>query len=343
MDLITVTDKGLYCAAGDFHIDPWRPVPRAVITHAHADHARTGSKHYWCSKPGLNLTRARVGLGGGITAVAYGQRFTLGDAQVSLHPAGHVLGSAQVRIEAEGQVWVVSGDYKRDPDPTCAPFEPVPCDVFITEATFALPVYRWQPPEEIAREIFDWWQECKAKGECAVLCAYSLGKAQRILAELMRFTDEMVYLHGAMTQLVKAYRQEGVAMLPTDAIGNQPKFFDWKGRLVLAPPGAAGTPWIKRFKPASVGFASGWMRVRGSRRRQSWDRGFALSDHADWDGLLKSIEQTGAKRVLATHGNTDALIELLRARGIDASELSTEFEGEHGANRPLDAAEEAAA
>lgn len=343
MDLITVTDKGLYCAAGDFHIDPWRPVARAVITHAHADHARTGSKHYWCSRPGLNLTRARVGFGGGITAVDYGQRFTLGNAQVSLHPAGHVLGSAQVRVEAEGQVWVVSGDYKRDPDPTCAPFEPVPCDVFITEATFALPVYRWQPPEEIAREIFDWWQQCKANGECAVLCAYSLGKAQRVLAELMRFTDEMVYLHGAMTQLVKAYRQEGVAMLPTDTVGNQPKFFDWKGRLVLAPPGAAGTPWIKRFKPASVGFASGWMRVRGSRRRQAWDRGFALSDHADWDGLLKSIEQSGAKRVLATHGNTDALIELLRSRGIDASELNTEFEGEHGANRGLDSAEEAAA
>ncbi len=158
MDLITVTDKGLYCAAGDFHIDPWRPVARAVITHAHADHARTGSKHYWCSRPGLNLTRARVGFGGGITAVDYGQRFALGDAQVSLHPAGHVLGSAQVRVEAEGQVWVVSGDYKRDPDPTCAPFEPVPCDVFITEATFALTVYRWQPPEDIAREIFDWWQ-----------------------------------------------------------------------------------------------------------------------------------------------------------------------------------------
>src|SRR5690606_31985219 len=160
------------------------------------------------------------------------------------------------------------------------------------------------------REIHEWWQACKAAGECAMLCAYALGKAQRILAELRRFTDEMVYLHGAMTPLVKAYRQQGVAMLPTDTVGNQPKFFDWRGRLVLAPPGAAGTPWIKRFKPVSVGFASGWMRVRGSRRRQAWDRGFVLSDHADWDGLLRSIEQTGARRVLATHGNTDALIEV---------------------------------
>ncbi|MGQ0697178.1 MAG: ligase-associated DNA damage response exonuclease [Panacagrimonas sp.] len=343
MDLITVTDKGLYCPAGDFHIDPWRPVPRAVITHAHADHARSGSQHYWCSAPGLGLTRARVGYGGGITAVDYGQVFELGSARVSLHPAGHVLGSAQVRIEADGEVWVVSGDYKREPDPTCAPFEPVHCDVFITEATFALPVYRWPDPREVAREIFEWWQACKTAGECAVLCCYALGKAQRILAELKNFTDETVYLHGAMTPLVKVYRQAGVAMLPTDNVGNQPKFFDWKGKLLLAPPGAAGTPWMKRFKPYSAGFASGWMRVRGSRRRQAWDRGFVLSDHADWNGLLLSIEQTGARRVLATHGNTDALIEVLRARGIDAAPLKTEFEGEAGASQGLDSVEEAAA
>lgn len=343
MDLITVTDKGLYCAAGDFHIDPWKPVTRAVITHAHSDHARSGSAHYWCAAPGLGLTRARVGHGGGITAVDYGAPFTLGDARVSLHPAGHVLGSAQVRVEVNGEVWVVSGDYKRNPDPTCAPFEPVRCDTFITEATFALPVYRWPDPSEVAREIFEWWNDCKAQGETAVLCAYALGKAQRILAELRAFTDETAYLHGAMVPLVKLYRQAGVAMLPTDAVGNQPKFFDWRGKLLLAPPGAAGTPWMKRFRPYSTGFASGWMRVRGSRRRQAWDRGFVLSDHADWDGLLLSIEQSGARRVLATHGNTDALIELLRARGLDARALRTEYEGEQGAHRPLDAAEEAAA
>ena len=342
-DLVRVTDKGLYCEVGDFYIDPWKPVPRAVITHAHADHARSGSQHYWCSTPGLGLTRSRVGYGGGITAVDYGQRFTMHNAQVSLHPAGHVLGSAQVRIEADGQVWVVSGDYKREPDPSCAPFEPVVCDVFITEATFALPVYRWPDPTIVAKEIYDWWQECKRDGQCAVLCCYALGKAQRILAELRQFTDETAYLHGAMVPLVKVYREAGIAMLPTDHVGNQPKFFDWKGKLLLAPPGAAGTPWMKRFKPYSTGFASGWMRVRGSRRRQAWDRGFVLSDHADWNGLLLSIEQTGARRVLATHGNTDALVEVLRARGIDAAPLQTEFEGESGARQGLDSAEEAAA
>lgn len=340
-DLVRVTDRGLYCAAGDFHIDPGKPVARAVITHAHADHARSGSQHYWCSTPGLALTRARVGYGGGITSVDYGQVFTLGDALVSLHPAGHVLGSAQVRIEAGGRVWVVSGDYKRNPDPTCAAFEPVRCDVFVTECTFGLPVYRWPDPADVAAEIHAWWQACKAKGECAILCAYALGKAQRILAELLRHTDETVYLHGAMAPLVKLYRQAGVSMLPTEPVGNQPKFFDWRGRLVLAPPGAAGTPWMKRFKPYAAGFASGWMRVRGSRRRQAWDRGFVLSDHADWDGLLQSIEQSGARRVLAMHGNTDALIETLRARDIDAAPLHDPFEGAHGGGG-LDAVEEAA-
>lgn len=327
-DLVVPTDAGLYCPAGDFHIDPWKPVARAVITHAHGDHARTGMKHYWCSAPGLELTRARVGYGGGITPLEYGASTSFGDARVSLHPAGHVLGSAQVRIEAGGSVWVVSGDYKRDPDPTCAPFEVVRCDTFVTEATFALPVYRWPAPGEVAREILEWWQGCKASGETAVLFCYALGKVQRILAELSRLTNETAYLHGAMTELVKIYRKAGVTMLPTDAIGNQPKFFDWKGRLVLAPPGASGTPWMKRFRPASLGFASGWMRVRGSRRRQAYDRGFTLSDHADWPSLLRTIEETGAKRVLATHGATDVLIQALKARGIEASELKTLFSGE---------------
>jgi putative mRNA 3-end processing factor len=327
-DLIIPTDQGLYCPAGDFHIDPWRPVPRAVITHGHADHARSGCGRYWGAAPGLGLMRERIGYGAGIVPLAYGQRVAFGPTTVSLHPAGHVLGSAQVRVEHEGEVWVCSGDYKRDPDPTCEPFEVVPCDVFITEATFGLPVYRWQPTEEVAQEIFEWWQQCKADGVTAILHCYALGKAQRILAELARLTSETVYLHGAMTKLVKLYRDAGIKMLPTDAVGNQPKFFDWKGRLILAPPGAGGTPWMRRFKPFSAAFASGWMRVRGTRRREAYDRGFTLSDHADWPSLLRTIEETGAKRVLATHGNTDALVAWCRERGIEARELKTEYEGE---------------
>ncbi len=340
MDLIVPTPQGLYCPPGDFHIDPSTPVARAVITHGHADHARPGSREYWGSAAGFGLLRERLGLGAKINRLRYGETFTLGEARVSLHPAGHVLGSAQVRIEAQGQVWVVSGDYKREADPSCAPFEPIACDVFITEATFALPAYCWPDPTEVAREIHDWWQQCKRDGQCALLCCYSLGKLQRILAELLRLTDEKVYLHGAMARLVKIYREAGIAMLPTDIVTNQPKHFDWRGRLVLAPPGASGTHWTKRFRPLSKGFASGWMQVRGSGRRQQYDRGFVLSDHADWPSLIRTIEQTGAKRVLAMHGHTDTLVAYLRERGIDAAPLNLH----HGASpNALDAAEEAAA
>lgn len=338
MDLIVPTPRGLYCPAGDFHIDPSHAVDRAVITHAHADHARSGSRHYWCAAPGLRLLRERIGHSSGITAVAYGQVLEMGRARVSLHPAGHVLGSSQVRVEADGEVWVVSGDYKREADPSCAPFEVVACDTFVTESTFGQPDYRWPEPRAVAAEIFQWWQDCKAGGACAVLCCYALGKAQRILAELARHTDETVYLHGSMTALVRIYREAGVAMLPTDAVGNQPRFFCWSGRLLLAPPGAAGTPWMKRFKASStggisVGFASGWMRAHPAAGRHRWDRGFALSDHADWPGLLRTVEETGARRVLAMHGNTDHLIAALRERGIDAAPMQARCPGDRAAEQ----------
>lgn len=330
-DLVVVRPEGLYCPAGDFHIDPWRPVPRAVITHAHGDHARSGSRQYWGAAEGLGLLRERLGKAAPITPVAYGERFTLGAATVSFHPAGHVLGSAQVRIEVDGEVWVVSGDYKRDPDPSCAAFEPVRCDTFITEATFALPIYRWSDTGDVAAEIHAWWQAAKRDGQTAVLYCYALGKAQRLLAELARYTDETVYVHGAMPALIKVYRKAGIHMLPTEAVGNLPRGTDFRGRLVLAPPGASGTPWMKRLHPYTTGFASGWMRVRGARRRLAYDRGFVLSDHADWDSLLRTIEETGARRVLVTHGHGDALIAHLRERGIEAAMLDTKYEGEGGA------------
>lgn len=329
-ELVVLGDTGLYCPAGDFHIDPWKKVPRAVITHAHADHARPGMGQYWGARVGEGLLRARLGRDAALEPLDYGERRRFGEATVSLHPAGHVLGSAQVRIEVGGEVWVVSGDYKRCPDPTCAPFEVVRCDTFITEATFGLPVYRWDAPAEVAREVFDWWQQCKAEGKAAVLFAYALGKAQRLLAELTALTDEQVLLHGAMTPLVKVYRQAGVHLLPTEPVGDRPKGTSFAGRLILAPPGAGGTPWMRRFAPYSTGFASGWMRLRGTRRRAAYDRGFVMSDHADWPGLTRTIEETGARRVLATHGNTDALVAWLRERGIEAAPLKTEFEGEPG-------------
>lgn len=290
---------------------------------------------YWAARPAAELMRIRVGRDADIRLVDYGAPFRLGAATISLHPAGHILGSAQVRIEVDGEVWVVSGDYKRCADPTCAPFEPVRCDTFITEATFALPVYRWQPAAVVAREIFDWWQQAAAAGQTAVLFCYALGKAQRVLAELRAFTDETVLLHGAMTPLVQAYRDAGVAMLPTTPVGAPPRGTVFSGRLVLAPPSAAATPWMRRFAPYTTGFVSGWMRLRGTRRRKGYDRGFVMSDHADWRGLLRSIEQTGAQRVLATHGNSDALVHHLRDHGIAAEALETAFQGEDDASETV--------
>lgn len=320
-DLVVLSDAGLYCPAGDFHIDPSRKVAHAVVTHAHADHARPGMGQYWGAQPGEGLLKIRLGRAAPLRSLAYGERTRIGDATVSLHPAGHVLGSAQVRIEVAGEVWVVSGDYKRCPDPSCAPFEPVACDTFVTEATFAQPHFQWQPPARVVQDILSWWQQCKAEGKAAVLFAYALGKAQRILAELAAHSDETVLLHSAMTPLVKAYRQAGVRMLPTEPVGDRPKGTSFAGRLVLAPPGAGGTPWMRRFAPYDTAFASGWMQLEGTRRRAAYQRGFALSDHSDWPGLIRSIEESGARRVLAMHGRTDLLITHLRERGIEAEEL----------------------
>ncbi|KKW67595.1 mRNA 3'-end processing factor [Lampropedia cohaerens] len=329
-DLIELRPAGLYCPAGDFYIDPWRPVARAVITHGHADHARRGMGRYHCSADSLPILRWRLGEQSYVPHAA-GEVFHLGAARVSLHPAGHVLGSVQVRVEAGGQVWVASGDYKRQPDPSCAPFEVVPCDVFITEATFALPVYRWPDPQQVAREILEWQAECAANGEAALLLGYSLGKAQRLLAEMRRLSDQTVYLHGAMVPGVQIYRDAGVPMLPTQPVAQLPKGHDFAGALVLAPPAAAGSSWVRRFGRLQTGFASGWMLIRGNRRRRNHDRGFVISDHADWPDLLRTVRETGARRVIATHGNTDAIVRYLREQGIDAAAFATQYEGDEGA------------
>ena len=314
--LLRLDSRGLYCAAGGFHIDPWQPVDCAVITHAHGDHARAGNVRAICSAEGLPIMRHRLGPDEVLQGVPYGETIMLGETKVSFHSAGHILGSSQVRIEYGGEVWVVSGDYKRAHDPTCPPFEVVPCDVFITEATFGLPIYKWESGAETAQKILKWWDENIRENRPAILFCYALGKAQRVLAELALLDKtRQVYTHGAVESLTAVYRKLGVEMLATEQIGEVVKGKSYAGELILAPPSAYRSPWMKRFKGADTGFASGWMIVRGARRRRGYDRGFILSDHADWPDLLRTVKDTGAQLTLPTHGSVDNLSRFLNETG----------------------------
>jgi putative mRNA 3-end processing factor len=326
-ELLTVTPDGIYCPSGDFHVDPWRPVPRAVVTHAHADHAREGSARYLTSVTGAPLLRERLGAGARVEAVGWGDPIGIRGVTVSLHPAGHIRGAAQVRVEHRGEVWVVSGDYKLQSDPTAEPFEPVRCDVFISECTFGLPVFRWPDPAVVIDEIGAWWGDNRAAGRTSVLFAYSLGKAQRLLSGL-ETGDGPILAHAAVHRMTEVYREGGVALPPSSPATEEAVRAERGRALVLAPPAAAGSTWLRRMGPVSTAFASGWMRVRGHRRRLAADRGFVVSDHADWDGLLAAIDATGAERVELTHGTTAAMMRFLRERGLDARALRTPYEGE---------------
>ena len=329
--LVAETPEGLFCPDGGFHIDPWQPVPRAVITHAHGDHARAGSNAYLCAAPGAGLLRRRFGPEAVIESLPYGQAATLGSVRVSFHPAGHVLGSAQVRLErpdGRGGVCVVAGDYKRAPDRTCDPFEPVRCDAFVTESTFALPIYRWDPVDAIVDEMIEWWRGNEGERKTSVLFCYTIGKVQRILSELARRTDRLVFVHGMMLSAIEAYREAGVPMLPVRSATEQARGTSFAGELVLAPLSARGTPWMRRLGDVSDAFASGLMRVRGVRRQRAYDRGFVLSDHADWPDLLRTVEETGARQVFATHGYAEPLARVLAQRGVESGVLRTAWEGE---------------
>jgi putative mRNA 3-end processing factor len=331
--MIVDTPRGLFCEAGNFHIDPWQPVERALITHAHSDHARPGSAAYLCAASGATVLQHRLPEAT-VETVEYGKTVSIGDVRVSFHPAGHILGSAQIRLERAGEVWVVSGDYKRTADPTAAPFEPLRCHTFITEATFALPIYTWDPTASVVDEIVTWWHRNRDADQPSVLFCYVLGKAQRILAELLARADDPIRLHGAMVAMTAAYRAAGVALAPTERIAEGTRGKALSRALVLAPISARGTPWMRRLPNASTAFASGLMRVRGVRRQRAFDRGFVLSDHADWPALLRTIEETGASRVLVTHGWSDVLARFLAERGLETGTLRTAFEGEAGELAP---------
>ena len=328
--LVEATPEGLYCAAGGFHIDPWLPVERAVVTHAHGDHARLGSGAYLAANRGLPVLRTRLGEDARIEGLAYGETRAMNGVKLSLHPAGHVLGSSQVRIESDGEVWVVSGDYKLDPDPTCEPFEAVRCDTFVTESTFGLPIYRWRPPAETFAGIDAWWRENARAGRASVIFGYAFGKAQRILASVDASIGPIA-VHGAVEALNRGYRECGVKLPETPVVTEMEAKEDFAGALIVAPPSAQGTPWLKRFGDYSDAFASGWMAIRGARRRRVVDQGFVLSDHADWPGLNRAIEATGAERVFVTHGHATPLVQWLREKGLDAQMMQTGFQGEAGA------------
>ncbi len=322
-DLIVLRPQGMYCPAGDFYIDPWRPVDRAVITHAHADHARTGHAHYLAARDAENVLRSRLGTID-LQTLAYGESISLNGVQVSLHPAGHVLGSAQVRVAHAGRVWVASGDYKTASDATCAPFEAVACDTFITESTFGLPIYRWPDDATVFADINAWWSANAALGIASVLYCYSFGKAQRILSGVDASIGPIV-VHGAVQTLNAAYRASGVALPDTQLVTEITDKSLLKRALVLAPPSVAGSSWMKWFGEYRDGFASGWMLLRGARRRRGVDRGFVLSDHADWPGLHSAIAATCCEQVIVTHGSVPVMVRYLEEKGLRARAFATEF------------------
>ncbi len=325
--LIAWTEKGLYCEAGGFYIDPHRAVDLAIVTHAHSDHARRGSRKYLCVDVGEGLLRARLGKKIEVETVSYGQQIRLGETVVSLHSAGHILGSAQVRVQRGTEVWVASGDYKRDPDPSCDPFETVACDTFITEATFGTPKYRWPKDARHGDDIFRWWEENAAAGRNSIVFGYSLGKGQRILAELAPFMKKPVLIHSAMEEITECYRQVGRVLAPTrslsDAIAgcgdpSAPELWDrdsaLKSELILAPPSVLKESWAPALGDFRTAFASGWMQGGGFSR---YDHGFVLSDHADWQDLNQTIRESGARRVFVQHRN-GALVRHLKSQGIEA-------------------------
>jgi putative mRNA 3-end processing factor len=327
MALLEFSNKGIYCPKADVYIDPWKPVDKALITHGHSDHSRWGHKHYLCTHAALPAIRHRLGAQMQLQGINYGEAVELNGVRFSFHPAGHIIGSAQIRVEYKGEVWVVSGDYKTEDDGLCTPYEVVPCHSFITECTFGLPVYKWKPQATVFEDINRWWQQNKEEGKVSLLTCYSLGKAQRILSGLNTSIGQ-IYTHGAIEKTNEVIRGQGFDLPTTTHLTNAVPAKELIGQMILAPPSVVGSTWIRRFKPISIGIASGWMTLRGARRRRAVDRGFVLSDHADWDGLNEAIKATGAERIYVTHGYTSIFKKWLQESGYWAEEVSTEYEGE---------------
>ncbi|MGD1958307.1 MAG: ligase-associated DNA damage response exonuclease [Fulvivirga sp.] len=324
--MLSFTKKGIYCQQADVFIDPWKPVDKALITHGHADHSRWGHKKYLSTRSAAPVIRHRLG-DINLSTVEFGEKINLNGVNISFHPAGHIIGSAQIRLEYKGEVWVVSGDYKLEQDGITEVFEPVKCHTFITESTFGLPVYKWKGQMEVFRGINSWWKTNKEEGKVTVLTGYALGKAQRIIQNL---DDSIgtIFTHGAIENVNEVIRSQGIDLKPTKRVVQDMTKNDFAGSIVIATPSGVGSSWIKKFGNVSVGAASGWMNLRGARRRRGVERGFVLSDHADWDGLNKAIEESEAERVFVTHGYTNIFSKWLSEKGLDAAVVETQFEGE---------------
>lgn len=317
--VLEFTDRGMYCPAGDFYIDPVAPVDRALITHAHADHARKGHAHYLSSDRTHPMLEHRLGKISSET-VPYGTNLQIGGARVSFHPAGHVPGSAQIRVEVNGQVWVAAGDYKVVDDGVSEAFEPVKCHAFVTESTFGLPVFKWTPDVALKAEINAWWAKNAKSKKNSLIGAYSLGKAQRVLAALDPSIGPIV-AHPTVAETNKVLEAQGVILPKTEVSVETKGKSGIKGAMIVAPPSAMDSAWARQFTPLETAFASGWMAVRGIRRRRSIARGFVMSDHADWDGLNTAIKETSAEKVFVTHGYTDVFSRWLREQGFDAHDI----------------------
>ena len=324
--VLTFTKNGIYCPAGDFYIDPWRPVDRALITHGHADHARSGHRRYLATDLAGPVMQHRLGKIS-LDSIKYGQTRRIGDANVTFYPAGHVPGSAQIKVDVAGEIWVVSGDYKTENDGLSDPFEPVACHSFITECTFGLPVFDWQQQAAVMAQINQWWANNAAAGRTSVLGAYALGKAQRLLVHLNPDIGPIL-THAAIAKTNEILQEQSILSHKSKQLSAKTDVKNLPGALVLAPPSALGSAWVRRFGPVSEAVVSGWMRLRGVRRRRNAERGFILSDHADWKGLLQAVRATGAENIYTTHGYTDVFSRYLNEIGYRAETVTTQFTGE---------------
>lgn len=325
--LLEFTDKGIYCAEAQVYIDPWKPVDNAIISHGHADHSRWGHKNYITHHNNVPIIKHRLG-DITVTGRQWGEKFSVNNVKFSLHPAGHIIGSSQIRVEHKGKVWVFTGDYKTENDGVSVPYEPVKCHTFITECTFGLPAFTWVPQHEVFENINQWWSQNKAEGKTSVLFGYSLGKAQRLLKHLNTDIGK-IFTHGAVENMTRAVRSI-VDFPETHLITRETKKQELLGNIVIAPPSAHGSTWIRKMVPYVTASASGWMTFRGARRRRAIDKGFVLSDHCDWQGLLECVQATGAEKIICTHGYTEIFSRYLREKGYDARTEKTQYEGEAG-------------